>query len=321
MTENRIVLSPFRHTRIGESTVPEAAPQHRGERPFLGASGRLCGGMAHAQRSILITGCSTGIGLAAARTLKSRGWRVIATARKPQDLDRLSRTEGLEAIACEMTDPASIAACASAALERTDGKLTALYNNAAYGLIGAMEDITPDQLRECFEVNVIAVHDLTRRIIPAMRAQGRGRIVMCSSVLGLVSGPYRGPYCATKFALEAMSDALRLELAPAGIHVSLLEPGPIESEFLATTLSTFKSSVDAEASPHRDYYAKRMAQMQAGGDNRFKLGPEAVVAKLIQAIESPRPRARYKIGFPTKAAALLKRALPDRLMDQILKRM
>lgn len=277
--------------------------------------------MANEQRSILITGCSTGIGLAAARSLKSRGWRVLATARKPQDLERLRAVEGLDVIACEMTDPASVAACAATALERTGGRLTALYNNAAYGLIGAMEDVTTDQLRACFEVNVMAVHDLTRRVIPAMRTQGHGRIVMCSSILGLVSGPYRGPYCATKYALEAMADSLRLELKPAGIHVSLLEPGPIESEFLATTLTTFTAAVDAKASPHRAYYAKRMAQMQAGGDNRFKLPPAAVVAKLVQALESPRPRARYKIGLPTKAASLLKRALPDSLLDPILNRM
>jgi NAD(P)-dependent dehydrogenase (short-subunit alcohol dehydrogenase family) len=273
------------------------------------------------KRSILITGCSTGIGLAAARTLKARGWRVLATARKPKDLERLRATEGLEAIACELSDPASIARCAEEALARTGGQLDALYNNAAYGLIGAMEDVTPAQLRSCLEVNVIAVHDLTRRVIPAMRAQGHGRIVMCSSVLGLVAGPYRGPYCASKYALEAMSDALRLELRPAGIHVSLIEPGPIESEFLATTLAVFQASVDPETSPHRDYYRRRLSQMQSGASARFKLGPEAVVEKLIHALESPRPRARYKIGLPTRAAALLKRALPDVLMDPVLRRM
>lgn len=273
------------------------------------------------QRSILITGCSSGIGLAAARALKSRGWRVLATARSPSDLTRLAQVEGLEALPLELSDPASIAACAQAALKRTDGKLDALYNNAAYGVIGAMEDVSADLLRRHLEVNVIAPHELTRRIVPAMRKQGHGRIVMCSSVLGLVSGPYRGPYCASKFALEAISDALRLELAPAGIHVSIIEPGPIQSNFMATAVATLKANIDMKASAHRAYYEQRIGEMEAGGRGRFRLEPDAVVAKLIHALESPRPKARYKIGLPTHAAAMLKRILPDRLLDRIVARM
>ena len=272
-------------------------------------------------RSILITGCSTGIGLAAARTLKARGWRVLATARKPADLERLAREEGLETIPCELGDPASVAACAEAALQRTGNRLAAVYNNAAYGLIGAMEDITAEQLRDHFEVNVIATHELTRRIVPAMRAQGHGRIVMCSSVLGFVSGPYRGAYCASKFALEALSDALRMELKPSGIHVSLIEPGPIESQFMASTIATFRASIDVEHSAHKAYYERRLTEMEAGGNSRFKLGPDAVVAKLVQALESPRPRARYRVGLATQGAAILKRLLPDALLDRVVARM
>ena len=277
--------------------------------------------MTETQRSILITGCSTGIGRHTALALKARGWRVIATARKTEDLARLTEQDGLEAVACELADPASVAAAAEAALRLTGRRLDALYNNAAYGMIGAMEDIPPEKLRHSFEVNVIGLHDLTRRIIPAMRAQGHGRIVMCSSVLGLVSGPYRGAYCASKYALEAMSDALRLELKPAGIHVSLIEPGPIESEFLATTLTTFEASVATDASAHKAFYDRKLAEMRLGGKSRFKLGPEAVAAKVIDALESRRPMARYRVGLPTHAAALLKRLLPDRLMDPILARM
>jgi NAD(P)-dependent dehydrogenase (short-subunit alcohol dehydrogenase family) len=271
-------------------------------------------------RSILITGCSSGIGLAAARTLKNRGWRVLATARKPADRERLNRDEGLEVLQLEMSDPVSIDACARAALNMTGGRLDALYNNAAYGSVGAMEDVPTELLRHHLEVNVIGVHCLTRLVIPAMRAQRHGRIVMCSSVLGLVSGPYRGAYCASKFALEAMSDALRQELAPAGIHVSLLEPGPIQSEFLNTALATFKRSVDVATSPHRAEYHRRLGEMERGGRTRFRLGPEAVVTKLVHALESPRPKARYRIGLPTHAAAFLKRVLPDRLLDQITSR-
>lgn len=276
---------------------------------------------ATAKRTILITGCSTGIGLAAARTLKSRGWRVLATARKPADLERLKGAEGVEAIRCELSDASSVQACAEEALRLTGNRLDALYNNAAYGVIGAMEDISAQQLRDHFEVNVIAAHDLTRRVVPAMRAAGGGRIVMCSSVLGFVSGPYRGPYCASKFALEAMSDALRIELKPSNIHVSLLEPGPIETEFMASTLATFRAGVDVDRSAHKEYYAKRMQEMETGGKSRFKLGPEAVVAKLVHALEAPRPKARYRIGLATQAAAVLKRVLPDMLLDKVVGRM
>ena len=273
------------------------------------------------QRSILITGCSTGIGLAAARTLKARGWRVLATARKPADLERLKRDEGLETIPLELSDPTSVAACAETALKATGNRLDALYNNAAYGIVGAMEDTSADVLRDHLEVNVIAAHELTRRVLPAMRAAGHGRIVMCSSVLGFVSGPYRGAYCASKYALEAMSDALRVELKPAGIRVSIIEPGPIESEFMATAIAKFRAHIATGTSPHRAYYERRIAEMEAGAGNRFKLGPEAVVAKLVHALESPRPKARYRVGLMTQGAAILKRALPDAILDRIVARM
>ncbi len=273
------------------------------------------------QKSILITGCSTGIGLAAARTLRAKGWRVLATARRPEDLERLEREHGLEALALELRDESSIAKCADEALRRTDGKLHALYNNAAYGVIGAVEDLPGSVLRDQFEVNVVAAHELTRRIVPAMRREGRGRIVMCSSVLGFVSGPFRGAYSASKYALEALSDSLRVELKPAGIHVSLLEPGPIETHFLATTVSSFTSHVEMQRSPHRESYERRLSQMQSGKGSPFKLGPEAVVKQLVHALEAPRPRARYRIGVMTKGAFALKRLLPDVLLDRVLARM
>ena len=187
------------------------------------------------QRTILITGCSTGIGLEAAKTLKHRGWRVIGTARKAADRAHLETSIGIETVPLELGDLASVAACAEDVSPAPVARLDALYNNAAYGQIGAMEDITGAVLRRHFDVNVIGTHELTRLLIPTMRNQGHGRIVTCSSVLGLISGPYRGPYCATKFAVEAMTDALRYELQGTGIHVSLLEPGPIVSNFLDTT--------------------------------------------------------------------------------------
>ncbi len=274
-----------------------------------------------AQRSILITGCSSGIGLATARLLKAHGWRVLATARKAEDLERLRTEEGLEALALELSDPASVAACAEEALALTEGKLFALYSNAAYGQVGAVEDLTAETLRRQLEVNVVGTHELTRRLIPAMRRNGAGRIVQCSSVLGLVSGPYRGAYCASKFALEALTDALRLELAGTGIAVSLIEPGPIRTGFVARALDAFRSSIDIEGSPHRDTYRARLAAMEAGGRQIFKLEPEAVAQKVLHAVENARPKARYFVTVPTHMAALMKRVLPTPLLDRFLQRM
>ncbi len=272
------------------------------------------------QRTILISGCSSGIGLEAAKTLKARGWRVLATARKAEDLQRLESELGVEAFAMELSDLKSINACADAVLARTDGKIDALYNNAAYGVIGAMEDITGEVLRKHLDVNVVGTHELTRRIIPAMRAQGRGRIVTCSSVLGLVSGPFRGPYCASKFAVEAMTDALRYELKGSGISVSLLEPGPIRTQFLPSTLATFKATIDVARSPHKAAYAKRLAAMENDTASKLKLGPEAVVKKLVLALDSPNPKARYMISPHTYVAATLRRVLPGRVLDMVLGR-
>jgi short-subunit dehydrogenase len=273
-----------------------------------------------AQRSILITGCSTGIGLEAARTLRARGWRVIATARKPADRLRLEHDLGVETVALELSDPSSIAAATAEVFKLTGGTLSALYNNAAYGVIGAMEDISADTLRQHFEINVIGTHALTRLVIPAMRAQGHGRIVTCSSVLGLVSGPYRGPYCATKFALEAINDALRSELSGTGIFVSVLQPGPIKSNFLETTMTTFKTNVAIATSPHRAAYEKRLLAMQNDTASRFKLEPAAVVAKLVHALENPRPKARYKISPHTHIIAMAKRLLPMSAIDALMTR-
>ena len=269
------------------------------------------------QRSVLITGCSSGIGLASALEMKARGWRVFATARKPEDIARLRDEHGLESLYLDYADPASIAAAAAHVLEATNGALTALYNNGAYGQPGAIEDITPDVLRQQFEVNVIGWLDLTRRIIPAMRARGEGRIVFCSSVLGLIVAPYRGAYAASKFAVEALADALRMELSGSGIQISLIEPGPIATRFVEHCLEAYRRNIDMEGSPHREIYRTRLAKMEEGGKNSFKLGPEAVAAKLVHALESKRPKARYYVTFPTYAAAFLRRLLPARALDAV----
>ncbi len=262
-------------------------------------------------RSILITGCSSGIGLDAARTMRERGWRVIATARKPEDLARLKNFLGVETLPLELADPQSIATCAIQALEMTRGKIDALFNNAAFAQAGAIEDLSPKLLREQFEVNVIGTHDLTRRLIPSMRKNGAGRIVNCSSVLGLVVAPYRGAYCASKFALEALSASLRLELEGSGISVSLIEPGPIRSRFVETALARLLATIDIENSPHRDVYQARIEAMKAGGKATFKLEPAAVSKQLIHAVESARPRRHYYVTTPTYLAVAMRRLLPQ----------
>lgn len=273
------------------------------------------------RRSILITGCSSGIGLASARVLKARGWRVLATARKAEDLTRLNEEEGVEALQLDLADPDSVSACAEEALRRTDDKLFALFNNSAFAQVGAVEDLSADLLRHQLEVNVVATHELTRRILRSMRRNGEGRVVQCSSVLGIVAGPFRGAYCASKFALEALSDSMRLELRGTGIRVSIIQPGPIYSRFIATALANFKRTIDIENSPHRDRYLERIKQMEAGGQMRFKLQPEAVAAKLVHAVESSRPKARYRVTTPTHVSAVMKRVLPTRLLDRFLLKM
>jgi NAD(P)-dependent dehydrogenase (short-subunit alcohol dehydrogenase family) len=271
-------------------------------------------------RSILITGCSSGIGLASAREMKARGWRVFATARKPEDIARLKDADGVESLYLDYAEPHSIAEAAEQVLAATDGKLDAVFNNGAYGQPGAVEDLKRDVLRAQFEANVFGWHDLTARLIPAMRAQKQGRIVFCSSVLGLVAAPYRGAYCASKFAVEALADALRIELAGTGIHIVLIEPGPIASRFLEHAVEAYRRHIDLENSHHREVYRDRLARLEAGGDQTFKLGPEAVAAKLVHAVESRKPKARYYVTVPTYAVALLRRLLPTRALDAIAAR-
>jgi NAD(P)-dependent dehydrogenase (short-subunit alcohol dehydrogenase family) len=272
------------------------------------------------ERSVLITGCSSGIGLASAVEMKRRGWRVFATARKPEDIARLRDEVGVESLYLDYAVPGSIKLTAEQVLEETEGKLDALFNNGAHGQPGAVEDLRPDVLREQFEVAVFGWHDLTHRIIPAMRKQGEGRIVFCSSVLGLMAAPYRGAYCASKFAVEALADTMRIELAPAGIKIILIEPGPIATRFVEHALEAYRRNIDLENSAHRHIYKARIARMEEGGQQSFKLGPEAVAAKLVQALTSRNPKARYYVTVPTYAVALLRRILPAGLLDMVAAR-
>ncbi|NIR59596.1 MAG: SDR family oxidoreductase [Gammaproteobacteria bacterium] len=272
-------------------------------------------------KTILITGCSSGIGRATARILAARGHRVFAGARRSEDVDAL-RAAGLEAVALDLDRTESIAAGLDAVLSRTGGALDALFNNAAYGQPGAVEDLSREALREQFETNLFGTHELTRRVLAVMRAQGHGRIIQNSSLLGLVALSYRGAYNASKFALEGLTDTLRLELAGTGIYVALIEPGPILSRFREHAYEAFRRNIDAEASVHRERYRAMAGRlMRAGAAMPFTLGPEAVAAKVIHALESRRPRVRYYVTVPTHLAAALRRCLPYRMLDRALRRM
>jgi NAD(P)-dependent dehydrogenase (short-subunit alcohol dehydrogenase family) len=269
--------------------------------------------------TVLITGCSSGIGHDAAHALARRGWRVFATCRKEEDCARL-REQGLESFRLDYEDEASVAEAVEEALARTGGRLDALYNNGAYAIPGAVEDIPRGALRAIFEANLFGWHDLTRRVIPVMRAQGHGRIVNCSSVLGLVTMRWRGAYVSTKFALEGLTDTLRLEMNGTGIHVSLIEPGPITSRIRENAIIQFEKWIDWKNSARAEEYRTSLLRRlyEKTGPDPFELPPSAVTAKLIHALESPRPRPRYYVTTPTYAMGALRRILPTRALDWLI---
>ena len=273
------------------------------------------------QRTILITGCSSGIGYAAAHALRERGWRVFASCRQSRDCERLA-AEGFDAPQLDYTDASSIATAVDHVLEQTGGTLDALYNNGAHATPGAVEDLPTDALREIFESNFFGWHELTRKIIPVMRAQGHGRIIQCSSVLGLVTMPWRGAYNSTKFALEGLTDTLRIELRDTPIHVTLIEPGPITSNIRANSIPHFERWIDWKSSARKAQYESALLDRlyTARGPDRFELPPQAVVDRLIHALEADRPRPRYYVTTPTRISGILKRILPTRALDWVLSR-
>lgn len=271
-------------------------------------------------KSILITGCSSGIGLCVAHGLKARGYRVFATARKPENVARLA-AEGFEAYRLDLADSHSIQEAFGQVLEASGGELYALFNNGAFGQPGAVEDLRREVLREQFETNLFGTHELTCLAIPVMRRQGYGRIIQNSSVLGFAAMAYRGAYNASKYALEGLSDTLRLELEGSGVYVSLVEPGPILSRFRENSLALYRKNIDPDTSCHRDTYLRLAARLEKeGAAVPFTLGPEAVLDKVVRALEAKRPKARYYVTFPTHLFGALKRLLPDRALDWILRR-
>ena len=272
------------------------------------------------EKTILITGCSSGIGLCVAEGLKARGYRVFATARKAADVEMLLQ-QGFEALQLDLAESDSITAAVDEVLKRTGGTLDALFNNGAYGQAGAVEDLRREVLREQFETNLFGTHELTCKLLPVMRRQGQGRIIQNSSVLGIVSLPFRGAYNSSKYALEGLSDTLRLELRGSGIHISLIEPGPVVSRFRANSFAKYREHIDKEQSFFRDTYQRMEERLTKEGPAApFTLPPEAVLEKVLHALESPRPRARYYVTFPTYLFGTLKRLLSTRALDWVLSR-
>lgn len=271
-------------------------------------------------QTILITGCSSGIGYRTALVLKERGYRVIASARKANDVARLT-DEGFETVQLDLADSESIHRAARRVIEMTDGKLDGLFNNGASGQPGAVEDLSRDVLREQFENNFFGTHELTNLIIPLMRKQGKGRIIYNSSVLGFIAMTYRGAYNASKFALEGLVDTLRLELYGTNIHLSLIEPGPISSDFRKNAYALYQKNINASDSYHKATYAAMETRLQAEGPVvPFTLPADAVVDKVIHAMESKKPKIRYYVTFPTYLFGYLKRILPTGLLDYLVRK-
>jgi NAD(P)-dependent dehydrogenase (short-subunit alcohol dehydrogenase family) len=271
------------------------------------------------ERTVLVTGCSSGIGWATAHHLRQHGWTVIPTARKPADLDKL-RAAGFAPVALDLADGAAVRAAAAAVLQQTGGGLGALVNNAGYGQPGALEDLSRVALREQFETNVVGLQDLTNQFIPLFRRQGWGRIVNVSSVVGRLPLPLMGAYSASKFALEALSDCLRLELRGSGVAVSIIEPGPIQTEFRANAAAAgWKHLAELKSSHFAEYYRRNAEQPdRPKARDRYALPPEAVAKKILHALASDHPRIRYPVTLVAWGGGFLRRVAPDALVDRLL---
>ncbi|MTH76716.1 SDR family NAD(P)-dependent oxidoreductase [Paracoccus aestuariivivens] len=270
-------------------------------------------------KTVLITGCSSGIGLDAARHMKARGWRVIATCRKDEDLTA-RRDEGFDVIHLELGDEDSVARAAESALAL--GQINALVNNAAFAIPGAAEDLPRGALREIFETNLFGTHDLTRRLLPHFREHG-GRVVNISSVLGLVGIPWRGAYVATKFALEGLTDVLRVEMADSPVKFVLIEPGPIGTKIRENSIPHFERWIDWQSSHRVDQYRRTLLKRlyePAAKKDRYELPPSAVSAKIQMALESPNPRPRYYVTTPTHISGIGRRLLSTRALDWFARR-
>lgn len=270
-------------------------------------------------RNVLITGASTGIGYDVAKRLKERiGYRVFVTVRNEEDMERLKQEGFYHVFYLDLSDADSVEQMAKQLLEQVENDIYAVFHNGAYGQPGALEDITRSTLEQQFATNVFGWHQLTNLLIPAMRAKGEGRIIYNSSVLGIISLPFRGSYNASKYAIEGLADTLRLELADTNIKVSLIEPGPVESQFRANALAALRQNVDIEGSVHSEKYKGALARLESTENAPFTLQPESVYKRVLHALESPKAKARYPVTFPSYLFTYLKRWLPNSLLDKFL---
>ncbi len=272
------------------------------------------------QKTILITGCASGIGLDAAHGFRALGWRVFASCRQQADCDRLSAL-GFDSPLIDYADSDTLQDGLAQVLAATGGTLDVLYNNGAFACPAAVEDLPRDALRAIFEVNVFGYHELTTLVIPVMRTQGHGRIINCSSVLGIVGLKWRGAYVATKFALEGLTDVLRMEMADTAIKVILMEPGPITSDIRANAIPHFERWIDWKNSARATQYVKLRERLYTNsGPDRFELPAAAVTQKLIHAATAKRPKPRYYVTKPTYLMGFLRRILPTRGLDAVIGR-
>ncbi|MCF6346109.1 MAG: SDR family NAD(P)-dependent oxidoreductase [Thiomicrorhabdus sp.] len=268
--------------------------------------------------TVLITGCSTGIGYQCAHQLHKIGYQVIATCRKSNDVQRLNK-EGVFCVQLDLACSQSIQTALNQILNQSKGRIDALFNNAAFGLPGAVEDLSREAMEYQFQTNVFGTQELTNLIVPIMRQQGGGKIIYNSSILGFAAMPYRGAYNASKFAIEGFADTLRLEVKQDNIQVSLIEPGPIISDFRKNAFIQFKRWINMEASAHQKNYQAMLSRLETEGPSApFTLPPEAVTQCVVHALQSQRAKIRYRVTVPTIAFALLKRLLPNRILDILL---
>ncbi len=272
------------------------------------------------KKSVLITGCSSGIGLCTAKNLKKDGYRVFATARKTQDVEKL-KTLGFESFLLDYTKSNTIQSALKQVLDATSGNLYALFNNGAYGQPGAVEDLSREVLEQQFASNFFGWHELTNLVLPIMRKQGYGRIIQNSSILGIVAMPMRGAYNASKYAIEGLNDTLRLELHGSNVFISMIEPGPIESRFRANARLYFKNNIDTKMSPHKERYAKLADKLETEGPVvPFTLPADAVYKKVLKALTAKRPKAHYYVTLPTYLFGFFRRVLSTHALDWLLRK-
>lgn len=269
------------------------------------------------KKNIVISGCSSGIGACLATGLKQRGYRVIASCRFERDVSRL-RQQGLESIQLDLADPASVECASQYIAENCANKVYGLINNGAYGQPGAVIDLKREVLRQQFETNVFGTQHLTNSILPMMLPHREGRVIQISSILGFICLRFRGAYNASKYALEGLTDTMRLEHSGSGVQFSLVQPGPISSLFRHNAHRMFKQNIDRDISMFSDAYLRVENRLEQIENTRFTLPPEAVLKAVVHALEARQARVRYRITTPTKIMAVLKRILPDRLMDTFL---